>query len=823
MLNNMKLRFDTNQLRLWPGLMFVTGNGLLLAPDGSLLKGVGALLVLLLPGLVIAWILRLGHDRLLRWSIGLGLGYALMVLLGLLLHYWPGPLAVWMVLGLFNLLTLLGLSWLVLKPEPESLTGRPGWVLPSLIVILLVAGAFRFINLGYSEFDGDETKAMIPAAEAIEGQAGALFDQRKKGPGEILVPMLIWRLSGLVTESLARWPFAVAGLLVILLSYLLGRDWFGEPVGLLAAFLLALNGLLVAFSRIVQYQHLVLLMSLLAMLSIWRWRSDGRAVWWPLAGLFLGIGVLSHYDALLMLPPLAYAAVGHPKTKLPPWPHLLAGGGVFVTVTALFGLPYWQAAATTTTTTYLGERIGAGLVKNQLYNFFNINSFYSSFYYIGLVSLLALIFLAMALSRRPLVRRWPAGRYWLPAVVVIGLLLVTVGPIRAGLALAWFALIFAGAIFSPGTTTAERVTIIWLATAFIGYNFFVATPRTHFYTLLPPLIFLAAVSAVMLWSRLPLKPVWGLVPLVGLLLLTGGYLTHAFLQPAVQYEFDWPASRLSFYWSPFDRIPPFDAYGFVQKSGWKTVGGLYLTGQLSGDYQTNGLTETAAWYTRHQLVGCYRQSRQFFAVAHRLVDLRELPDYQSAGKIELTGGKGLEIYQPEATMRQISAINVPALDAVFDSTATAAAFVPPHRLGGRTNVNFADAAWLRGYQVTGPVAHPGQQVEVTLSWQAQRPIPLDADVFVHLEDTPDTGNDSPAVWAQSNGTPGCGQRPTSGWEAGETIKDTHLLTIPLETPPGNYRLKIGLYLPAEARRAPVVDEAGQPVTDAVTLATLTIE
>jgi hypothetical protein len=130
---------------------------------------------------VIAEALWLDDDWLLRWGIGTGVGYVLMVLVGLLLHYWPGPVTLWMVIFFFNLITLLGLGWLVTQLANTGQLPVSGWALAGLLLILLIGAAFRFINLGYSEFDGDEIKALVPAAEAIEGHPEALFDQRKKG------------------------------------------------------------------------------------------------------------------------------------------------------------------------------------------------------------------------------------------------------------------------------------------------------------------------------------------------------------------------------------------------------------------------------------------------------------------------------------------------------------------------------------------------------------------------------------------------------------------------------------------------------------------
>jgi hypothetical protein len=316
--------------------------------------------------------------------------------------------------------------------------------------------------------------------------------------------------------------------------------------------------------------------------------------------------------------------------------------------------------------------------------------------------------------------------------------------------------------------------------------------------------------------------VGGLLSGALLALLFGAFLFQIYLRPAVQYEVDWPSSKPTFYWSPFENAPRYDAYGFIHKSGWKAIGGLYLNGELTGDYQTNGLTEKAEWYTRHRPKGCYRQTRQYFAVVHRLIDLRELPTYQLAGQVQLPWQKGIDIFQPAAALRPLSDVEVASLEQQFDASATPAAFVRPPRQQETLAVDFAGAAWLRGYRLENLTAGPGEQLSLRLQWQARQPLPIDADVFVHLE-APATGDESPsAIVSQSNGRPDCGQRPTSSWQAGEIIDDLHILTLPTQLPPGEYLLKTGLYLPGDNRRAPVLNEQGEPVGDSVTLTTLVV-
>ena len=374
-----------------PGLVLAVlalANLSLLTAAGEPARVTGAMVLLLLPGLAWAETALRDANRLLRWLLGLGLSFVLVGCLALLLHYLPGPLPTWAEVAALDLLALLPLL------ARRGQTGaRPGIRVPdfevgqsritaALLLVLILAAAvlFRFASLGYSEFQGDELLAMISAAESLEGHEDALF-LRGKGPGEVLLPMALWRLTGTIDEGSARLPFAVAGALIPLTGFLLAVDLFrtrgwGAAAGLATAALLALNGFMVAFSRIVQYQSLVILMSGLALLSVWQWRRDGRARWLALCGLFLGAGLLAHYDALLVVPALAYAvgsALWRARTSTPASPShrravisLFAAGLALLVVAGLFYAPYLLDPQAARTGGYLGDRIGSQALKNNL-------------------------------------------------------------------------------------------------------------------------------------------------------------------------------------------------------------------------------------------------------------------------------------------------------------------------------------------------------------------------------------------------------------------------------------------------------------------------
>ncbi|MEM7034283.1 MAG: hypothetical protein AAF629_32370 [Chloroflexota bacterium] len=167
----------------------------------------------------IGWTSLLLNDEgwLGKMNLMLGLSVSTTMLAVLGLQYLPGPVYTWHLLLVLNLFAFTPLLWLRRQPDTPLAQGR----LPLLFVfVLIIAMLLRFVNLDYSEFQGDEALAMIIAAEAIEGHEDALF-LRGKGPGEILLPLAVWRIKGTITELDARVPFMVAGIGAILSLYLI--------------------------------------------------------------------------------------------------------------------------------------------------------------------------------------------------------------------------------------------------------------------------------------------------------------------------------------------------------------------------------------------------------------------------------------------------------------------------------------------------------------------------------------------------------------------------------------------------------------------------
>lgn len=821
-------------------------NGLLLAPAGSLPRVAGALILLMLPGL--AWAKRLfpDLDHLTRWIVGAGLSYAIAMLAGLILHYLPGPIPLWVELAALNALVVIPV--LLARGSVAQERFEPGRAALWLAAILLMAVAFRLVGLGYSEFQGDEALAMITAAEALEGHQDAFF-LRGKGPGEALLPMVLWRLTGTINEAIARLPFAIAGLLMVPTIYLLGyklfpreSDQLGRQAGLIAAGLLALSGFMVGFSRIVQYQALVVWMSGLALLCAWEWRTSqsprtGR--WAVITGAFLGAGLLAHYDAILVIPAIAYLQISNVKYQILNTKYqilaLFAAAGSLLVVAGPFYIPYALDPQATRTGDYLGDRIGDALLKNNLGDFLHFNVFYNSSFYVIFTGLLVLGYLGWAIHRAPGVDHIPGGRYWVPALAVITTLGLMLRPnaLQIGdldLAALPFALILLGAFLSSALDPGQRAVVAWLAVPFLGYNFAVALPLTHIYTVVPAWTLLAGLAAAKISNlKLQSSTVRSLLLATCYLFLVAlfsSYLYVAYVRHDVEFWQDWPESEPALYWSPYDELPPAGFFGFAHRTGWKTVGALYHDGMLKGDYGSNEEPEVTTWYTRGAPRACDPQP-EYYLIADDLidpwpVDLDSLEaGYGLVGRVTLPNGKGLDILQSHPSTADLGQLSTAALSSAFDRTATPAAFARSARGSQPVEANLDGVVRLVGFTIDTRRAWPGGRIPVTLYWQAQTPISEDYHIFVHLEGDEETGS-APGMWGQADGRPVCWTYPTYDWRPGQIIADQHAMPIKPDTPPGNYTILVGMYQPETDARLGVLDEAGNPVTDSVKLTTVSI-
>ncbi|MBP6015952.1 MAG: hypothetical protein KA586_04470 [Candidatus Promineofilum sp.] len=131
-------------------------------------------------------------------------------------------------------------------------------------------------------------------------------------------------------------------------------------------------------------------------------------------------------------------------------------------------------------------------------------------------------------------------------------------------------------------------------------------------------------------------------------------------------------------------------------------------------------------------------------------------------------------------------------------------------------VNFGDQIALLGYNGTQELLSPGDVLVLSLYWQAQRPLEIDYQSFVHVIDS------SGALVAQSDKL-NPGEFPTGRWPMDKYVPDRHQIRLPDDLPPGIYSVFTGIWVQSEGWRLPVFDEHGDPIGDRQELFEIRVE
>lgn len=150
---------------------------------------------------------------------------------------------------------------------------------------------------------------------------------------------------------------------------------------------------------------------------------------------------------------------------------------------------------------------------------------------------------------------------------------------------------------------------------------------------------------------------------------------------------------------------------------------------------------------------------------------------------------------------------------IYVALTAAARFTRPADFTPTTvSANFENQVQLVGYHAPADTLRPDREAAVLLNWLALTDPAINYKVFVHLIDA------NGRLWAQHDGEPGFFFSPTTRWQQGELVDDTHILEWQGDPPPGRYQLRAGLYDPATGARLAVLGPDGQPVADQVLLA-----
>ena len=133
-----------------------------------------------------------------------------------------------------------------------------------------------------------------------------------------------------------------------------------------------------------------------------------------------------------------------------------------------------------------------------------------------------------------------------------------------------------------------------------------------------------------------------------------------------------------------------------------------------------------------------------------------------------------------------------------------------------TATNYEDKIALLNVELAQNELQAGGQLPLTLYWQSLSTMDKDYTVFIQVLDNNDQ------IVGQVDAWPLQGTLPTSQWAAGATITDPYTIQLKEDLPPGTYRLIIGWYLLADARRLSVLNQAGSPIDDKLIISNLFI-
>jgi hypothetical protein len=677
----------------------------------------------------LAWFFWLPGTRAQRLLSGAGLGILSVVLLALLIHILPGPIARWQLLAV-GIVASLGLP-LLLYPirdwEPHAIP-TPPWrrtaganrtflILFALLLALVLLT--RLPQLSYKELQGDEGLIMERAAASLLGDDQELF-LHQKGPAEILIPLATWGLTGATTELWMRLPFAWAGILAVLALFTLARAIGGRWFALLAAFLFAVGGFGIAFSRIVQYQSLVMLWTILALAHAFLYRGHGRPLHLILSGVFVAAGLLAHYDAVMVVPAVGWLLLLHVvEQRTLPWKAIAGAILLAAAILGLFYIPFATSPTFADTGSYLlSDRLGGSLFSWSGTEVWRMVTFYNSTYYVIGLALFVLAALALA---------WKE-----PAFAALGLY-----------------------AFVP----------------VIFYTAIVADPRTHVYTFFPGLALLAALGARALWRRIdaPLLRRAGVALLSVFLLISLAYTVLLFLDTSVERQRNWSEAQPALYPTTWNEAPLFGLFGFPYQAGWRAVPGL--VDELP--YASNEEQEITGWYMA-QATRTHCADYDTFIMAANVQDPVPTPagapdDLYLQHIITVNERPTIHIYgrQPAATTE------VEAADVRLWRTPEQVAPPrpePQHDL----QVQLGNRVRLLGYDIDTSQVRPGGELLVVLYWEPLVSFERNFQTFVHLYDG--------TLHAQHDSAPDCAIYPTTRWEPGRIVRDPHIVEIPADIP-----------------------------------------
>jgi 4-amino-4-deoxy-L-arabinose transferase-like glycosyltransferase len=621
-----------------------------------------------------------------------------------------------------------------------------------LLLIILLAFAARVYQVGNSVLHGDEAFAVLFSTQDV-GKMLQMLRSTEPHPPLYFLSLHYWMGWMQDGELAVRFPSLFLGMLVIPLVYRLARQLFpavGERLGLLAAILVAVNPFLVWHSQETRmYMPLVTLSLGSMLLSLEAWERGGWRRWVSYVVITLAT-IYTHYNGLFIL-------LVQNLVVLFFW--------VQGTIFSDKGLRRWSLVIGHWSLN-LSHWLLAQLIIGLLYLPW---AFYGG---------------AMLLGHT---KGWiePVTLFSLLQRALVGYSLgLTVGPAGGALAVGFLAIFVIGLAAAwrekrEGAVYLGVYLFIPLLTAFLISVLRSPFFTEHYFIFVSPAYILFLAWGVLAIRRLP----WGrwAGPLVLFFMLTAS-----------------AGSLYNYYY-----VPPYS-----RGTGWRDLMNYLLTQAQAGDVIIQNFPDPALpYYLKERLPRVLLPYRTPVDPQSTEADLERLwqsyqrawflpfqsPGWDAEGFVE----RWLDRHAPKIAEQRVDVFNVSLY--LSPRLALAQARLVEATLGGRIQ--------LLAYQLEEERIPPGGTLHLTLYWRALEPPGQDYTVFTHLYD----GSDH--IWGQKDNPPVGGTYPTSQWRAGETIVDRYYIILKPETPPGDYRLVVGVYNSVTGARLAVTGEARRLLSD----------
>jgi 4-amino-4-deoxy-L-arabinose transferase-like glycosyltransferase len=659
----------------------------------------------------------------------------------------------------------------------------------ALMAIMLVAAYLRLSNLELTEFKLDEAHVCSKAAEFLASGHPPLVGIGSS-VGAANPPLFIYLAA--IPISLSRNPAVIAGFIALLNvgavlgCYLLAREYFGEKAGLIATLLFAVSPWAVFYSRKIWAQDLLPPFVALFFAAIFSTLVKRKPRQLILVFLWLACLIQLHLSALALIPLVALLLlVFRSRIRVVP---LLVGLLVFVLIFA----PYiyhdathgWinlrtsiEVSSGPATFDLRSAQYAAQIMAGQGYHALAGASFER--------------FLAEII-----------GFTWLNAVET-WLLLGGVAYLAWQVLRGWLRGRKEGL---SDETVKFTILLSWLLVPVLFYVRHTTPVYPHYFILLYPVQFIIIgvfVTRVLDWANFltdSLNP----LPLVRLL---AGRILPISLVVLILGLALWQVHLTEVFYSFVDRNDTSGGHGVPVKYYLQATESLK---RLAEGAQVLILSEgdVPAWHETPAVFDFLLQPE----MNPRFINYQEALIFPRADALYLLApGDNLAVsvldaYAEEIISERISLRGGPDAFRFYRFDAGSPASIKASLADGDTPVILDNGAEILGYDVSGKVS-PGGDLRLALYW-AVRTVPnVEYHFFNHLVDGE----------GQRRGQRDGRGYPAGQWREGDVVVSWFDISISPDAPPGEYWVLTGMYTYPEGVRASVLDERGQPVSDALRL------